>query len=159
LNIKKPSYDYEKRKEILLSWAEAENCKWVVNERSKEFVLESIEDEKILPTPLSIKDFAVATFDIEKEEALREKIKEKSKETAKAFAKEIKNMTNDKILFLSFLSIYDSLSVEFIRTTYQELVDELNLKAAWGFNRVLNWFRDDKINIDGEDIRFSVIAQ
>jgi len=86
---------------------------------------------------------------------LKEEIKEKSKETANVFAKEIKNMTDDKILFLSFLSIYDSLSVEFIRTTYQELVDELNLKDAWGFNRVLNWFRDDKINIDAEDIRFS----
>ena len=155
LNVKKPSYNYEKRKEILLNWAEAENCKWVVNEELKELVLESIEDEKILPTPLSIKDFAVATFDIEKEEELREKIKEKSKETAKAFAEEIKNMTKDKILFLSFLSIYDSLSLEFIRTTYQELVDELDLKDAWVFDRVLNWFRDDKINIDGEDIRFS----
>ena len=155
LNIKKPSYDAGKRKEILLMWAEAENCRWLENEELKELVLEAIEDEKILPTPLSIKDFAVATFDIEKEEELREKIEEKSKETAKAFAEEIKNMTNDKILFLSFLSIYDSLSVEFIRTTYQELVDELNLKDPWGFNRVLNWFRDDKINIDVEDIRFS----
>ena len=155
LNVKKPSYDAEKRKEILLSWAEAENCRWLENKELKELVLESIKDEKILPTPLSIKDFAVATFDIEKEEELREEIEEKSKETAKAFAEEIKNMSNDKILFLSFLSIYDSLSVEFIRTTYQELIDELNLKDAWGFNRVLNWFRDDKINIDGEDIRFS----
>ncbi|RCV63114.1 hypothetical protein C5S53_15325 [Methanophagales archaeon] len=155
LNIKKPSYDYEKRKEILLSWAEEENCKWLGNERSKEFVLESIEDEKILPTPLNIKDFAKATFDKEEESVLKEELKEKSKETANVFAKEIKNMSDDKILFLSFLSIYDSLSVEFIRTTYQELVEELNLKGAWGFNRVLNWFRDDKINIDGEEIRFS----
>ena len=155
LNVKKPSYGYKKRKEILLTWAEEENCRWLGNKELKELVLESIEDEKVLPTPLSIKDFAVATFNIEKEDELKEKIKEKSKETAKAFAEEIKNMTDDKILFLSFLSIYDSLSVEFIRTTYQELVDELNLKDAWGFDRVLNWFKDDKINIDGEDIRFS----
>ena len=155
LNVKKPSYGYKKRKEILLTWAEEENCRWLGNKELKELVLESIEDEKVLPTPLSIKDFAVATFNIEKEDELKEKIKEKSKETAKAFAEEIKNMTDDKILFLSFLSIYDSLSVEFIRTTYQELVDELDLKDTWGFNRVLNWFKDDKINIDGEDIRFS----
>ena len=155
LNIKKPSYDYEKRKEILLSWAEEENCKWLGNERLKEFVLESIEDDKILPTPMNIRAFAKATFDKEEESVLKEEIKEKSKETANVFAEEIKNMTDDKILFLSFLSIYDSLSVEFIRTTYQELVDELNLKDAWGFDRVLNWFKDDKINIDGEDIRFS----
>ncbi|NQE53215.1 hypothetical protein C5S29_06445 [ANME-1 cluster archaeon GoMg3.2] len=155
LNVKKPSYDAEKRKEILLSWAEAENCRWLENKELKELVLESIEDKKILPTPMNIKDFAVATFDKEEESVLKEEIKEKSKETAKAFAEEIKNMTDDKILFLSFLSIYDSLSVEFVRETYQELVKELNLKDAWGFDRVLNWFRDDKINIDGEDIRFS----
>jgi hypothetical protein len=148
LNVKKPAYDDEKRKEILLTWAEAENCRWLGNEELKELVLESIEDEKILPTPLSIKDFAVATVEIEKESELREKIKKKSKETAKAFAEEIKNMTDDKILFLSFPFI-SSFEVEFVRATYQELVRELNLEDAWEFGRVLNWFRDDKI--DGSD--------
>ena len=155
LNVKKPYYDYEKRKEILLSWAEEENCKWLGNAKLKELVLEAIKDEKILPTPMNIRAFAKATFDKEEESVLKEEIKEKSKETANVFAEEIKNMTNDKILFLSFLSIYDSLSVEFIRTTYQELREELNLKDPWGFDRVLNWFKDDKINIDAEDIRFS----
>ena len=155
LNIKKPSYDYEKRRKILLNWAEEENCKWLGNKELKELVLESMKDEKILPTPLSIKDFAVATFDMEKEDELKEKIEEKSKETAKAFAEEIKNMTDDKILFLSFLSIFDYFDVEFVRTTYQELVDELNLKDAWGFDRVLDWFKKDKINIGDKYIRFS----
>jgi Mg/Co/Ni transporter MgtE len=148
LNVKKSSYDYEKRKEILLTWAEAENCKWLETERLKELVLRSIKYEKILPTPLSIKDFAVASFGIEKESELREKIKEKSKETAKAFAEEIKNMTDDKILFLSFLFISDNFKVEFVRATYQELVEELDLKDAWEFDRVLDWFKDDKININ-----------
>jgi hypothetical protein len=35
LNIKKPSYDYEKRKEILLNWAEGGNCKWLGNKKLK----------------------------------------------------------------------------------------------------------------------------
>ncbi|MCK4398381.1 MAG: hypothetical protein KAV25_05250 [Methanophagales archaeon] len=154
LNIKKPPYNYEKRKQILLNWAEEENCKWLGNEELKNFVLDYMWYEKILPTPLSIKDFAVATYDIEKEKELREKIKEKSKETVKAFAEEVKNMTDDKILFLSFLSIYDYLSVEFVRETYQELVKELDLKDAWGFDRVLSWFKD-KISISDKYIRFS----
>ena len=118
-----------------------------MNEELKELVLEAIKDEKILPTPLSIKDFAVATFDIEKEDELREKIEEKSKETAKAFADEIKNMTDDKILFLSFPFI-SSFEVEFVRVTYQKLVKELKLEDAWGFDRVLNWFKNDKIKIN-----------
>jgi hypothetical protein len=155
LNVKKSSYDAGKRKEILLNWAEEENCKWVGNEELKELVLESIKDEKILPTPLSIKDFAVATFDIEKEDELKEKIKEKSKETAKAFAEEIKNMSDDKILFLSFPFISDYFEVEFVRETYQELVKELDLKNAWEFDRVLNWFKDDKITFGYLGIAFS----
>jgi hypothetical protein len=155
LNIKKPSYDYEKRKEILLNWAEEENCKWLGNQKSMKLVLNSIKNEKILPTLLSIKDFAVATFDIEAESELSEKIKEKSKETAKAFAQEIKNMTKDKILFLSFPFISDHFKVEFVRASYQELVKELNFRKAWNFDTVLNGFKDDKINIKGKYIEFS----
>jgi hypothetical protein len=155
LNIKKPSYDYEKRKEILLNWAEEENCKWLGNQKSMKLVLNSIKNEKILPTLLSIKDFAVATFDIEAESELSEKIKEKSKETAKAFAQEIKNMTKDKILFLSFPFISDYFKVEFVRALYHKLVKELNFRKARNFDTVLNWFKDDKINIKGKYIEFS----
>ena len=155
LNIKKPSYDYEKRRESLLDWVEEKNCKWLGNRELKDFVLESIKDRKTLPTPLSIRDFAVATFDIEKDDELKEELKEKSQETAKAFAKEIKNMADDKILFLSFLFITGYFEVEFVRVTYQELVEELNLKDAWEFDRILNWFKDDKISIINKHIGFS----
>ena len=166
LNIKKPSYDYEKRKEILLNWAEEENCKWLGNKELKELVLESIKNEKILPTPLSIKDFAVATFDIEDDDELNVKIKEKSKETAKAFAEEIENMSYDKILFLSFPFIDDFFTVDFVRTEYEKLVEELKqeLKVKypskikedpWEFERVLSWFKDDKIDVSWGKIKFS----
>ena len=155
LNIKNPSYDYEKRKEILLMWAEEENCKWLVNEKLTELILKSIKNKGILPTPLSIKNFAIATIDIEEDDELKEKLKEKSQETAKAFAEEIKNMSDDKILFLSFLFISDYFKIEFFRAAYQELVEELNLKDAWEFDKVLNWFKDDKIEIVDEHIRFS----
>ncbi|NIA11473.1 MAG: hypothetical protein GWP10_17540 [Nitrospiraceae bacterium] len=152
LNIRKPSYNYEKRKEILLNWAEGGNCRWLINEKLKNLVLESMKDKKVLPTPMSIKNFAIATFDVEDEGKLKGEIKEKSVETAKAFAKEIKNMADDKILFLSLLYIFESgpylFEVEFVRTTYQEMVEELNLQNAWVFDRVVNWFKDDKIKID-----------
>ncbi|MDI6811429.1 MAG: hypothetical protein QMD80_07160 [archaeon] len=148
LNIKRPSYDYENRKRILLNWAEESNCRWLKDEKLKGLVLEEMKDKSILPTPLSIRDFAVASFDIEKEDELKEKLREKSKETAKAFAEEIRNMTDDKILFLSFIFIIDEFEVEFVRRMYQELVKELNLKDAWEFDRVLEWFKDDKIDIE-----------
>jgi hypothetical protein len=87
LNIKKSSYDYEGRRAILLNWAEEENCKWLGNEELMELVLESIEDEKILPTPLSIKDFAVATFDIEKESELKKKNRREIKRDSKSICR------------------------------------------------------------------------
>jgi len=107
----------------------------------KELVLESIKDEKILPTPLSIKDFAVATFNIEKESVRKEKIKEKSKETAKAFAEEIKNMTDDKILFLSFFN-WDNLPGDDNEKLKEFLRDDFDIK--WTENAKIRKFHDGK---------------
>ena len=147
LNVKKPSYNYEKRKEILLKWAEEENCKWLENKNLKNLVLSSIIDEANLSTPLSIKDFAIATRNITTDYELNKKIKERSKETAKIFANEIKNMSDDKILFLSFIFILSKIRVDIVKVVYEELVKELNIKNPWEFERVLTWFKDDKINV------------
>lgn len=147
INVKKPSYDYEKRKEMVLLWAEEEECKWLANEKLKNFVLEYLSDDRILPTPLSIKSFAIATINTEEKYELYEKIIEKSKETSISFANEIKRMDDDKILFLSFLFISDALEIEFYRDAYNEMANELNLKDFWEFDKILNWFRTDKINI------------
>ncbi|MCW7079729.1 MAG: hypothetical protein OCU16_01350 [Candidatus Methanospirare jalkutatii] len=130
MNIKKPSYDYKRRKEILLKWAENENCRWLRNERLKNLVLRYMKDKENLPTPLAIHDFVIATIDIEKEEELREEIKKKSEETEKNLAREIKNMSDDKILFLSFLFISDYFDIDFVKAIYHELVEELGLKDA-----------------------------
>ncbi len=64
MNVKKPSYNYEKRKDILLKWAEKEHCKWLENKKLMNFVLSSIGDEATLTTPLSIRDFVIATRNI-----------------------------------------------------------------------------------------------
>ncbi|MEK6646632.1 MAG: hypothetical protein AABY84_08160, partial [Candidatus Firestonebacteria bacterium] len=155
LNIKKPSYDYEKRKEILLLWAKEENCNWLKNQKLKKLVLYYLKNKRILPTPLSIRNFAIATTGVKEEDKLEEIIEEKSKETAKAFAQEIENMTHDKVLFLSFLFISNYFEVGFVKRIYQDLVKELNLSNAWEFDRVFNWFNDDKININQGYIEFS----
>ena len=147
LNIKKPSYNYESRKKILLKWAEKENCKWLEEQKLKDFILESIKYGKILSTPLSIKDFTIATKNITAEDEFKKIIEKKSKETAKSFSNEIKNMSPDKILFLSFPFISSRFTVDFIKVEYDELVKDLNIKDAWVFEKILTWFKDDKINI------------
>ena len=155
LSIKKPSYNYKRRKEILLKWAEVENCIWFGYKKLKELVLESIENEKNLPTLLSIKNFALATIDIKNEIKLRKEIKEKSKDTAKAFAKEIKNMNEGKIIFLLILLVLDYCKIVFVKKIYDELLEELNLKDVWEFDSIINWFKNDKINVITDNIRFS----
>ena len=154
LNLKKPSYDYEKRKEILEKWAEKENCEWLKDENLKTLVFESIKNKEILPTPLSLRDFAIATVNENTEKKLRKRIKEKSEETARAFSKEIKNMSNDKIIFMLFLFISEHFEVDFVKLIYGEAVKKLDLVNAWEFDRILSWFENDKIHV-GRHIEFS----
>lgn len=122
LNFKKPSYDYEKKKEILLGWAKQRKCKWLGDEQLRDLVLNSINLENILPTPLSIHDFALSSRAIDNEDEIKQQLRQKSKETGKVFANEIKNMTKDKILFLSFPLIWNRFEVGFVEFVYKELV-------------------------------------
>jgi hypothetical protein len=154
LNLRTPSYNYEKRKELLLRWAENEGCIWLKNGSLRNPVLESMKKEEILPTPLRIKIFAFDTVRVETKNQLEEKIREKSQEIAMAFSREIKSMSDDKILFLAFLFISDYFEVGFIREMYKKVVGNLQLREAWEFDRILGWFKDDKVNVGGY-LRFS----
>ncbi len=128
LNILKPSYGYEKRKNILEKWAEEKGCKWLENVRLKEVIFESLKFNEILPTPLSIHDFAEATVKIETEIELRQKIKAYSRAVEKAFADEIKGLYYsgrvDRVLFLSFIFVSENLDVDFIKQEYQKMKTE-----------------------------------
>jgi len=154
LNIKKPSYNYEKRKQILLKWAKAKDCKWLGINRLRDIVLKYMKKENNMPTPLSIRDFIVSTVSVTEEDQLIAKIEEKSRETARSFAQEIENMSEDKILFLSFPFIYN-FHVDFVRAEYEVLVKVLDIPGPWDFERTLNWFKDDKVDIREEKIMFS----
>ena len=154
LNLRTPSYDYEGRKELLFKWAESEGSTWLGNEDLRNSVLESMKKEEILPTPLRIKIFAFDTVKANTREQLEEKILEKSQEIAMAFSSEIKNMSKDKILFLSFLFVSENFRVNFVRKMYDKMVDILQFKGAWEFDRILNWFKGDKVNV-GECLTFS----
>lgn len=154
LNLKKPSYDDKKRKEILLKWAEAVNCKWLKHQRLKNIILKYIKTQKYLPTLLSIKDFTTSTIHVKDERTLIYEIIEKSKLTAKTFAKEIKQMSNDKVLFLSFPLIYP-LKINIVKTEYEKLVKKLDIREPWEFEQILTWFEDTKINITQGRLSFS----
>lgn len=137
LNILKPSYSYEKRKQILEKWAEEKECVWMEDEELKKTVFESLEDKERLPTPLSIHDFAEATVKVKEERVLRQKIGVYSGAVEKAFADEIKGLCDygrkDRVLFLSLLFVSQHLEVDFVKRVYEKLKQE----GSESFERIL----------------------
>lgn len=155
ISIKKPSYDQNKRIKILLNWAEAEGCKWLENYTIKKSILKLMENEGILSTPLSMKDFAITTVKTENKDELIRLIHEKSMETSKQFAQEIMHMKHDKLLFLSLIFIPNKIEIDLAEKKYNELKIKLNLDQPWEFTRLLNWFKKDKINLHEKKLEFS----
>ncbi|MEX2720362.1 MAG: SIR2 family protein, partial [Candidatus Wukongarchaeota archaeon] len=153
LNIKKPSYDNEKRKKILFNWAKAKKCEWLEDEETKKFILKKLENKETLPTPLAIRDFCISTTTKINIKEISIIVEEKSKETSKSFAREIKGMSLDKVLFLSFPFIAP-FEIDFARKIFMEMTDELNLNDS-NFDLILEWFKDDKIEIVANQIRYS----
>lgn len=153
MNIKKPSYNYKKRKNILITWAKVKGCLWIKNTYKKNLVLSYIKNKKYLPTPLSMRQFVIATSNMTEPKELLKKIKEKSKETAAAFAKEVESLSNDKILFLSFPLISSRFKINFFKKVFNELVNDLNIETS-GFEEILEWFKEDKIDIRRGEIKF-----
>jgi hypothetical protein len=147
LNIKKLSYDKEKRGQIIVNWAEEENCVWLRITRLRNLVLNHVNDLCVLPTPLSMRSFAVNSNEVREADLLEQKLSEQSGETAKAFADEINNMTEDKRIFLAILLIARNLRLKVAKKIYAKSVEELGLKRAWRIDRILDWFKWDKVDI------------
>lgn len=122
LNIIKPSYNYEKRKEILEKWGEEKDCKWLRNKKLRESVFKSLKEKSILPTPLSIHNFSEATKSTTKEIELMQNIDLYSEEDEKAFADEIiglyESNNKDRVLFLFFIFISEYFEIDSLRQVY-----------------------------------------
>jgi len=120
-----PSYDYEKRKEICERWAEEKDCHWFHQEDLKAIVFDSIKDIDLLPTPLSIHEFANATVSINNRIILEEKIHQYSHESWESFGREILDLCrsgrDDRILLLSIIYISDPVFLPFLEKEYNAL--------------------------------------
>jgi len=155
LNIHKPSYNCESRKSMLIQWAECENCVWLHINQLKQDLILAMEDQTVLPTPLSIRDFAIATANVNDFFQLETILKEKSEETETAFSKEIENMSSEKILFLAFPYISEYFDPKSIKKQYKKGLGSLDIKDPLDFEQVFDWFIKDKINFNGSWVQFS----
>ncbi|WXG46150.1 MAG: hypothetical protein WED05_05725 [Candidatus Atabeyarchaeum deiterrae] len=155
LGIKRQSYDYKRRKDMLIRWAEAKACKWSDDTNLMELVLKSLENRAVLPTPLGIRDFVFSTVDVKDSRKLLEDLRVKSEETAKGFAKEIEKMPSYMMAFLIY-PLVSFFKVDVLRVLYRRLVEEVEMEEEpWTFENVLGWFKDDKIDVSGEVVMFS----
>jgi len=148
----KNSYTYEKRKEMLLNHASIRDSKWKDDKDLANTVFKTIKkDESKLPTPLNIEQFALATSanKVLDKHNLLNKMDEKSIETSSSFAQEIDLMLDDKILLLTFPFISSSFSMDFVKYLYNKLIPSIidKREQAWEFDKVVEWFKDDKIDI------------
>ena len=155
LNMTNCLLDYSERQNLLLMWAKKNKCKWLTIPELKTDVLDLLKSSRYLPSPLKIREFCVASRDTVDYEEIHKKITEKSKETSIGFAEEINRFSADKILFLSFPFTSGSFELEFIKESYKEMVHEFGLEDAWDFAFVFKWFKDDKIEVFNNKIRFS----
>lgn len=140
----------------MIKLAELKRCDWYENQEFKEFILKKLRKDIILPTPLNIREFIYRSSSIDTKDELKSLLNLKSQESYLSFAKEMKNMTKDKKLFISFIFISDYLKIDFLSEIYQKLVSEFSIKDADNFDEILNWFKEDKIIIDAHNcIKFS----
>lgn len=139
MRLMQPSYTKKKMEEILLDWAAEFDCKWLRGDNIKSFVL--IEAGNKLTTPLSLRDFALASKDYDNPSMISSLITEKSKEVKEAFAEEIAKMAKEKILFLSLVYLLGHLEKEKIKAIYGTISVKLGLDPkGYPFEHLEKWF-------------------
>jgi hypothetical protein len=141
-SIGNQSYNDEKKKEMLLKWASVKKCKWLQDENLKEMVLKKIVG---LPTPLSIKDFIMDTVNIVNENSVLSILPQKSEITPERFAKEVREMTEDKILFFSFLFVSQRYLTGFVEDKYNEVFETLGMEGIPDFMGIYNLFNEKQL--------------
>ncbi|AKB75341.1 hypothetical protein MSLAZ_2080 [Methanosarcina lacustris Z-7289] len=152
LGIEGKPYDITSKKQILFNWAKLRECDWVENDDQRNLISEHLKYEFF--TPLKIKEFCRKTYNTKDTEVLIKWLKHASEETSINFANEVKGMSDDKKLFLSFLFISPSFEEEFIKKTYVEMLEELSIETAWNFESIIEFFASDKVEIYCNRIRF-----
>lgn len=140
---------------MVIRWAQANNCKWLNNNELKSLVLKITSEQENLATSLNIKDFSYASKNASSMRQIIAISDEKSRDTDWSFAQEIKRMSCDKILFLSFPFISDFFPVGLISKKYRFMVEKLGIEDAWDFDRLVSHFKEDKLNIANGLLRFA----
>lgn len=154
LEIDKPSYDRTRRWNILMNYANFNDCIWLKNANIMNFLKKEMESQSILPSPSSIKSFTVSTHNSSTQVQIEKELYDKSDETYRVFIKEIKNLSNDKKLFLSLFCICEYSNVNIVKRFYNALTRSLDITDSMNFDDLLHWYIDDIEVLPNGDITF-----
>ncbi len=165
LEIDKPSYDRNRRWTILMNYANFNDCIWLKNPSRIKFLEKKMESQSILQSPFSIKSFTVSTHTSSTQIQLEKELHDKSDETYKVFIKEIKNLSDDKKLFLSLFCICEYSNVNIVKKFYNALIISLDITESMNFDELLRWYINKiEVLLDGDIVYlnhtyFSLIEQ
>jgi hypothetical protein len=152
MRLMKPSYDRKQMETILLNWATEFGCNWLQRDDIRSFIIAKMVGT--LTTPLSLRDFALASKDITDVNTIESLIKEKSREVKEAFAEEIAKMNKEKIMFLSLVYILHLLKTEKIKTIYNDKCHKFRLDSETNpFDYLLDHF-ESRISQGKDDAAF-----
>ena len=149
------TYGQNERKGLIHGWGRIHQCQWQTNERLVNIMMKKLQNPKILPTPLTIRNFVISTINTTDEGVFKSEIIHNSQETIQSFAADIQEMSLDKILFLCLIYSED-FPIDLLEDEYHRLVEYFEIKEAWEFEKLFKWFIRDKIEIS-QDIEFSKV--
>ena len=123
LNIRKPSYDKKKLKEIFTKLAEI-HCEWFEDKKMTQIVFDAIDTKKIT-TPLSIRDMVFSSKKKISEIDLINKIHNREKEIINAFALEILGLSIPAKVTLYIVFFIGGLGYSFIYEMFDLILNNL----------------------------------
>jgi hypothetical protein len=114
--LMKPSYSPAKMDSILSLWAREFGCVWLENESAHAIIRQAIE---YLRTPLSLRDFALASKNCRELADVIPLINKKAIDMKQAFAEEISTLPDAKKLFLDLVALLAYVPVGILKDTFQ----------------------------------------
>ncbi len=127
MSLVNTTYSIKKMEEILLNWAQKNDCIWLSNIGSTIEITKEVISK--LKTPLSIRDFTIESKNIIDYKDILKIINTKTKETKKIFADEIINMEKHIFIYFNCFYILSVLDIELIKGIYYKLLKMYDIDA------------------------------
>ena len=148
LSIISPSYDMQASEQMILKYGNYKQCSWFNDSVLKEFVIEKIRKENVLPSPLSIFNYSIISKEDISKEQLQISIKKSSEEVGEQFAHELMEMNEDEKLFFTILFLVRDIgSTPLLSDHFFDDENKISSKANT-YITIVNKFKDKKIELD-----------